>query len=111
MKIKLKRYFNTTILVSPEKAKKFCDRIKNILKREEEVILDFEGIQITTLVFLFVLFTNMWNECGKELRKKLIINNGSQGFFNQLNYLKENYKDLRKKFVNTCNNFEGIYIG
>lgn len=111
MKIKLKRYFNSSMLVNPDKAKSFCDKLKEILKKEEEVVLDFAGIQATTLVFLFVLFTNLWNEYGKDLKSKLTIKNGSQGLFKQMIYLKENYKELKSKFLGVHQNFEIAYIG
>ncbi|ERT67668.1 hypothetical protein HMPREF0202_02354 [Cetobacterium somerae ATCC BAA-474] len=111
MKIKLKRYFNSSMLVNPDKAKSFCDKLKEILKKEEEVVLDFAGIQATTLVFLFVLFTNLWNEYGKDLKNKLTIKNGSQGLFKQMIYLKENYKELKSKFLGVHQNFEIAYIG
>ena len=88
MKIKLNKYFNSSVLVNPDKAKIFCDKLKEVLKKEEEVVLDFTGIKVTTLVFLFVLFTNLWNEYGKELNNKLMIKNASENFFNQLLYLK-----------------------
>lgn len=111
MKIKLKKYFKSSMLVNPDKAKNFCDKLKEILKKEEEVVLDFAGIQATTLVFLFVLFTNLWNEYGKDLKNKLTIKNGSQGLFKQLIYLKENYKELKTKFLGVHKNFEIAYIG
>ena len=94
-----------------DKAKSFCDKLKEILKKEEEVVLDFAGIQATTLVFLFVLFTNLWNEYGKDLKNKLTIKNGSQGLFKQMIYLKENYKELKSKFLGVHQNFEIAYIG
>jgi|GEM_PF-569499 len=111
MKIKLKRYFNSSMLVNPDKAKSFYSKLKEILKKEEEVVLDFAGIQATTLVFLFVLFTNLWNEYGKDLKNKLTIKNGSQSLFKQLIYLKENYKELKSKFLGVHQNFEIVYIG
>ena len=58
MKIKLKRYFNSSVLVNPGKAKNLYEKLKKILKLEKEVVLDFSGIKATTFVFLFVLFTN-----------------------------------------------------
>lgn len=111
MKIKLKRYFNSSMLINPEKAKSFCDKLKEILKKEKMIVLDFAGIQATTLVFLFVLFTNLWKEYGKDLKSKLTIKNGSQGLFMQMIYLKENYNELRSKFLGTHQNFEIAYIG
>ncbi|MEG0069927.1 STAS-like domain-containing protein [Cetobacterium sp.] len=111
MKIKLRKYFNSSVLVNPDKAKMFCDRLKDILKKEKEVVLDFTGIKATTLVFLFVLFTNLWNEYGKELNSKLSIKNASENFFNQLLYLKKNYKSLKEKFLGVHSNFEITYIG
>ncbi|MGL4998159.1 MAG: STAS-like domain-containing protein [Cetobacterium sp.] len=111
MKIKLKKYFKSSMLINPEKAKSFFDRIKEVLKKEEEITLDFTGIQATTLVFLFVLFTNLWNEYGNELKNKLTIKNASEGLFGQMIYLKENYKDLKSKYVGIHQNFEIAYIG
>ena len=111
MKIKLKKYFKSSMLINPDKAKTFCDKLKEILKKEEEIILDFAGIQAITLVFLFVLFTNLWNEYGKDLKNKLTIKNGSQNLFKQLIYLKENYKELKLKFLGVHKNFEIAYIG
>ncbi|MGL5088427.1 MAG: STAS-like domain-containing protein [Cetobacterium sp.] len=111
MKIKLKKYFKSSMLINPEKAKSFFDRIKEILKKEEEITLDFTGIQATTLVFLYVLFTNLRNEYGNELKNKLTIKNASEGFFGQMIYLKENYKDLKLKYLGIYQNFEIAYIG
>ncbi|WP_293723335.1 STAS-like domain-containing protein [uncultured Cetobacterium sp.] len=111
MKIKLKKYFNSSMLINPDKAKSFYEKIKEVLKKEEEVVLDFAGIQVTTLVFLYVLFTNLWNEYGNELKNKLTIKNASQGFFNQMIYLKDNYKELKTKFLGVHQNFEIAYIG
>ncbi|MDX8336226.1 MULTISPECIES: STAS-like domain-containing protein [Cetobacterium] len=111
MKIKLKKYFNSSMLINPEKAKGFFNKLKEILKKEEEVTLDFAGIQVTTLVFLFVLFTNLWNEYGRELKNKLTIKNCSQGLFNQMLYLKKNHKELRTKYLGVHKNFEIAYLG
>ena len=111
MKIKLKKYFKSSMLINPDKAKSFYEKIKDILKKEEEVVLDFAGIQATTLVFLYVLFTNLWNEYGSEVKNKLTIKNGSQGLFKQMIYLKDNYKDLKTKFLGVHKNFEISYIG
>lgn len=111
MKIKLKKYFNSSMLINPDKAKNFYEKIKEVLKKEEEVVLDFAGIQVTTLVFLYVLFTNLWNEYGNELKNKLTIKNMSQGLLNQMLYLKDNYKELKTKFLGVHQNFEIAYIG
>ncbi|MGL5796566.1 MAG: STAS-like domain-containing protein [Cetobacterium sp.] len=111
MKIKLKKYFNSSMLINPDKAKTFFEKIKDILKKEEEIVLDFDGIQATTLVFLYVLFTNLWNEYGNELKSKLTIKNASQNLFGQLIYLKDNYKELKSKYLGIHKNFEIAYIG
>ena len=111
MKIKLKKYFKSSMLINPDKAKSFYEKIKEILKKEEEVVLDFAGIQATTLVFLYELFTNLWNEYGNELKNKLTIKNASQGLFSQMLYLKDNYKELKTKFLGVHQNFEIAYIG
>lgn len=111
MKIKLKRYFNSSVLVNPGKAKNLCERLKNILKLEKEVILDFNGIQATTFVFLFVLFTNLWKEYGKDLKNKLAINNAPENLLKQMIYLKKNYKELNEKFLGVHQNFGISYLG
>ncbi|MGL4910745.1 MAG: STAS-like domain-containing protein [Cetobacterium sp.] len=111
MKIKLKKYFNSSMLINPDKAKTFFEKIKDILKKEEEIVLDFDGIQATTLVFLYVLFTNLWNEYGNELKSKLTIKNASHNLFGQMIYLKDNYKDLKSKYLGVHKNFEIAYIG
>lgn len=111
MKIKLKKYFNSSVLVNPGKARKFYERLKNILKLEKEVVLDFNGIKATTFVFLFVLFTNLWKEYGKELKNKLVIKNAPANLVEQMNYLKKNYKELNEKFTGTQQSFAISYLG
>lgn len=110
MKIKLKKFFNSNILVNPEKAKVLYENIKKLLKKENEIILDFKGIQATTFVFLYVLFSNLWREYGKDLKNKLTINNAPETLINQMVYLKDNYRELQSTFLGTQKNFELAYI-
>nr|WP_307776503.1 STAS-like domain-containing protein [uncultured Cetobacterium sp.] len=110
MKIKLKKYFKSSVLVNPEKAKSLYDRLRKIMKKEKEVVLDFEGIKAITFVFLYVLFTNLWNEHGKDLKNRLTINNAQENLLEQMMYLRKNYKTLQAKFLGTHQNFEISYI-
>lgn len=110
MKIKLKKFFNSNILVNPEKAKILYESIKKLLVKENEIILDFKGIQATTFVFLYVLFSNLWKEYGRDLKNKLTINNAPETLINQMVYLKDNYKELQSLFLGTQKNFELAYI-
>lgn len=110
MKIKLKKYFNSSMLINPEKAKNICDKLKDIFKKEDKIILDFSGIKAVTLVFLFVLFTNLWKIHGNNLKHRLLIRNISKNFLSQILYLKTNYKELQKKFLGVYSNFELAYI-
>ncbi|MCJ8341736.1 MAG: STAS-like domain-containing protein [Cetobacterium sp.] len=110
MKIKLKNFFKSAILVSPEKALTIYSEIADTLKSKKEVTLDFEGIKATTLVFLFVLFTKLWKEFGKELKNKLSIKNASESLLKEIIYLEKNYKKLHDTFHGVHNNFQLAYL-
>ncbi|MGL4307537.1 STAS-like domain-containing protein [Cetobacterium sp. SF1] len=110
MNIKLKNFFKSSILVSPEKALTIYGEIADTLKSKKEVILDFDGIKATTLVFLFVLFTRLWKEFGKELKNVLSIKNASESLMKEIIYLEKNYKKLHERFHEVHNNFQLAYL-
>lgn len=110
MKINLKKFFKSNLLVSPEKALKIYAEVLEPLKQKKEVTLDFDGIQATTLVFLFVFFTRLWENFGKELKTKLLIKNASDSLIKEIIYLEKNYKTLYEKFKSSHSNFQIAYL-
>ncbi len=110
MKIRLKKYFNTKVLVDPEKAEKFCCRLKELFKIEKNIILDFSEIKGISQLFLYVLFTSLWKTYGKALRSKITIINPPSLFFNQLKYLKDNYGDLKRRYASFNQKYRLSYV-
>jgi hypothetical protein len=98
MRLALKKFFNTTVLITPKKAWTLYEEVVEILKTGGEIILDFEGVKATTLIFHYVLFSNLYNKYGKTLKNKLQIKNASEEMIGLLQYLHRNYKELNIKF-------------
>lgn len=98
MIIKLKEFLDTCILIAPEKAKKVREVILERIREKKEVILDFSEIRTVTLAFLFYLFEGVKKEFRKKDLPLLQIKNPTKSLYEEIDYLKENYKILGRKF-------------
>ena len=98
MNLVLSKIFETSVLVSPKKATQLCTMIAKKVKNGDEVVIDFHGIKATTLAFLYVLFSNVIKECGKDVKKVISVINTSNELKEEFKYFKQNYKDLCDKF-------------
>lgn len=98
MKLVLKKFFNSTLLVSPKKALELYEAVVSSLKKGNELVLDFEGIKATTLVFHYVFYSKLYESFGKELKQKIQIKNASKEMIDLLMHLQRNYKELSVKF-------------
>ena len=98
MNLVLSKIFETSVLVSPKKALQLCSMVARKIKNGDEVVIDFHGIKATTLAFLYVLFSNIVKECGKDVRKMISVANTSNELKAEFKYFKENYRDLCEKF-------------
>lgn len=77
MNLVLSKIFETSVLVSPKKATQLCTMIAKKIKNGDEVVIDFHGIKATTLAFLYILFSNVVKECGKDVKKVISVINTS----------------------------------
>lgn len=98
MNLVLSKIFETSVLVSPKKALQLCSMVARKIKNGDEVVMDFKGIKATTLAFLYVLFSNIVKECGKDVKKMISVVNTSKELKAEFKYFKANYKDLCEKF-------------
>lgn len=106
MNLVLSKIFETSVLVSPKKALQLCSMVARKIKKgdsvvidfRDSVVIDFNGIKATTLAFLYVLFSNIVKECGKDVESLVSIENASKELKEEFKYLKQNYKELCEKF-------------
>lgn len=98
MNLVLSKIFETSVLVSPKKALQLCSMVARKIKKGDSVVIDFNGIKATTLAFLYVLFSNIVKECGKDVKSLVSIENASKELKEEFKYLKQNYKELCEKF-------------
>lgn len=100
MRLILKKFFNTSVLASPAKAMRLYKILSLRVKNGKTVNLDFLGIQATTIAFLYIVFSNLIKECQKnikEIKGLIYISNASVSLMQEIEYLKENYKQVGKK--------------
>lgn len=98
MIIKLREFLDTCILMAPEKAKKVREVILEAIAEKKEIILDFSEIRTVTLSFLYYTFKGIRKELTKREKLLLQIKNPTESLYEELEYLKSNYKELSLKF-------------
>lgn len=98
MNLVLSKIFETSVFVSPKKALQLCSMVARKIKKGDSVVIDFNGIKATTLAFLYVLFSNIVKECGKDVKSLISVENASKELKEEFKYLKQNYKELCEKF-------------
>ena len=100
MRLILKKLFNTSVLVSPEKAMRLYKILAARIKDGKSVNIDFLGIEATTIAFIYIVFNNLVKECQKnvkDLRDFISISNAPEALVKEIEYLKENYKKVGSK--------------
>ncbi|MGL5100051.1 MAG: STAS-like domain-containing protein, partial [Fusobacteriaceae bacterium] len=65
---------------------------------KREIILDFSEIRTVTLSFLYYTFKGIRKELTKKEKTLLHIQNPTNFLYEELEYLKSNYKELSLKF-------------
>lgn len=98
MIIKLREFLDTCVLMAPEKAKKLRELILEGISEKKEVILDFAEIRTVTLSFLYYTFQGIRKELTNREKMLLQIKNPTASLYEELEYLKTNYKELALKF-------------
>lgn len=98
MTIKLREFLDTCVLMAPEKAKKLREVIYEAISEKKEVILDFSEIRTVTLSFLYYTFKGIRKEFTKREKLMLQIKNPTDSLYEEIEYLKSNYKELSSKF-------------
>lgn len=98
MNIVLKKFLNTSLLVSPEKAEKVREVLIKTLKKGKEISLDFTEINTVSLSFLYFLFRDMDKDLLRVSKELVKIKNPTNSLMEEFQYLKENYKELSYKF-------------
>jgi len=98
MIIKLKEFLDTCVLLTPEKARKVREIIIERISQKKEVILDFSEIRTVTISFLYYMFEGLRKRVSKRESLLLQIKNPTTALYEEIDYLKENYKELAKKF-------------
>lgn len=98
MIIKLREFLDTCVLMAPEKAKKLREVILEGISEKKEVVLDFSEIRTVTLSFLYYTFKGIRKDLTKREKLLLQIKNPTATLYEELEYLRYNYKELSLKF-------------
>jgi hypothetical protein len=98
MNLVLTNVLETLVLASPKKALKFGAIVVDHLKKGRNVTIDFSGVQGVTVGFLYLLFSNIYKECGKNISKLVDVTNVPYKVKASFNYLKENYAEINYKY-------------
>ncbi|MGL4968548.1 MAG: STAS-like domain-containing protein [Fusobacteriaceae bacterium] len=98
MIIKIRELLDTCVLMAPEKAKKLREVILEAVADKKEIVLDFSEIRTVTLSFLYYTFKGIRKELTKREKSLLQIKNPTSSLYEELEYLKLNYKELSLKF-------------
>lgn len=98
MVLVLNKFLDTELLVSPYKAKQLGEIIYRYISKKKEITLDFSNIKTVSLAFLYFSFKDIKKEMKKEVKMLVKIKNPTSFLYEEIEYLKTNYKELSKKF-------------
>lgn len=105
MIVSLEKVLKTSSLICPKNAKKLSSIIFEALSKESKVILDFKNINTITLSFLYFSLKDVKKYYKGNLKDIIIVKNPTSFLYEEIEYLKKNYKELSKKF----NKIETMY--
>ncbi len=105
MTLVLEKILQTSILLCPINAKKLNKIIMGALANNTKVIIDFTNIKSITLAFLYFSMKDVKKYSKGNLNNLIIVRNPTSFLFEEIEYLKKNYKELSKKFNKIENNY------
>jgi hypothetical protein len=94
----LTNILETLVLASPRKAIAFGKIVVDHLQTGKDVTLDFTGVKGVTVGFLYLLFTGIYKECGKNLARLVSVANVPDSVKEPFQYLRNNYAELDSRF-------------
>ncbi|MDR1835501.1 MAG: STAS-like domain-containing protein [Fusobacteriaceae bacterium] len=95
----LTNILETLILASPKKAMAFGKIVVDHINSGNEVTLDFSGVEGVTVGFLYLLFTRIYKECGKNIHRLVNVVNVPERAKDSFHYLRNNYEELDSRFA------------
>lgn len=106
MTLVLEKILKTSTLLCPINAKKINKIIMEAVASNTKVVIDFANIKSITLAFLYFSMKDVKKYYKGNLSDLIIVKNPTSFLFEEIEYLKKNYKELSKKF----NKIEQNYI-
>ncbi|MBP6062461.1 MAG: STAS-like domain-containing protein [Fusobacteriaceae bacterium] len=95
----LEKILKTSSLICPENAKKINKIIVKALGKNEKVTIDFSNINTVSIAFLYLSFKDLkkYYKNSLNLNEMITIKNPTSFLYDEIEYLKKNYKELAKK--------------
>lgn len=106
MTLVLEKILKTSTLICPINAKKINKIIMEAVVNKTKIVIDFTNIKSVTLAFLYFSMKDVKKYYKGNLSDLIIVKNPTSFLFEEIEYLKKNYKELSKKF----NKIEQNYI-
>lgn len=94
MKINVKELIRTEFAIKAEKGEILYNELEKWIKKNEEIVLDFDGIEASTTRFFNVSIGKLYGEFPEKTVDEIKISNANKVVANQIEVSKNGSKDF-----------------